>query len=56
MALAAVQAHLVDEDAGLVRLLDPPLAHAQPSAGYIQAYPPACARTAASIRTRASGR
>jgi cyclic beta-1,2-glucan synthetase len=40
MALAAVEAHLVDADAGLIRLLDPPLAHAQPSAGYIQAYPP----------------
>jgi cyclic beta-1,2-glucan synthetase len=39
-ALAAVRAHLVDADAGLVRLLDPPLAHAVPSAGYIQAYPP----------------
>ncbi len=40
MALAAVEAHLVDHDAGLIKLLDPPLAHAQPSAGYIQAYPP----------------
>ena len=40
MALAAVEAHLVDHDAGLMKLLDPPLAHAQPSAGYIQAYPP----------------
>ncbi len=40
MALAAVTDHLVDRDAGLVRLLDPPLQHAQPSAGYIQAYPP----------------
>jgi cyclic beta-1,2-glucan synthetase len=39
-AMAAAQAHLVDPDAGLIRLLDPPLAHAQPSAGYIQAYPP----------------
>ncbi len=35
---SAVQ-HLVDEDAGLVRLLDPPLALQKPSAGYIQAYP-----------------
>ncbi len=39
-AMAAVQAHLVDADAGLIRLLDPPLAEARPSAGYIQAYPP----------------
>lgn len=39
-ALAAVEEHLVDRDAGLIRLLDPPLAHAVPSAGYIQAYPP----------------
>ncbi len=39
-ALAAVEAHLVDREAGLLRLLDPPLANAVPSAGYIQAYPP----------------
>jgi cyclic beta-1,2-glucan synthetase len=39
-ALAAVQAHLADDQAGLLRLLDPPLAHAVPRAGYIQAYPP----------------
>ena len=39
-AMAALQAHLVDARAGLLRLLDPPLAQAQPSAGYIQAYPP----------------
>ncbi len=39
-ALASMHAHLVDDEAGLVKLLDPPLAHAQPSAGYIQAYPP----------------
>jgi cyclic beta-1,2-glucan synthetase len=38
-ALAAVQAHLVDASAGLLRLLDPPLVQARPSAGYIQAYP-----------------
>jgi cyclic beta-1,2-glucan synthetase len=38
-ALAALQLHLVDAEAGLVRLLDPPLAQASPSAGYIQAYP-----------------
>ena len=40
MALTAVREHLVDPKAGLIRLLDPPLAHAVPSAGYIQAYPP----------------
>ena len=40
MALAAVQTHLVDHKAGLIKLLDPPLANATPSAGYIQAYPP----------------
>ena len=40
LALAAVETHLVDHDAGLIRLLDPPLAEAEPSAGYIQAYPP----------------
>ena len=39
-ALKSVETHLVDHDAGLIRLLDPPLAHAIPSAGYIQAYPP----------------
>ena len=40
LAMAAVEAHLVDADAGLIKLLDPPLVHAVPSAGYIQAYPP----------------
>ena len=40
MALNAVEEHLVDHEAGLLRLLDPPLQHAVPSAGYIQAYPP----------------
>ena len=40
MALAAVEEHLVDHAAGLIKLLDPPLVHAVPSAGYIQAYPP----------------
>ncbi len=39
-ALAAADALLVDPVAGLVRLLHPPLATEQPSAGYIQAYPP----------------
>ena len=40
MALAAVDKHLADPTSGLTRLLDPPLAIAVPSAGYIQAYPP----------------
>jgi cyclic beta-1,2-glucan synthetase len=40
LALAAVQTQLLDAEAGLVRLLTPPLAQALPSAGYIQAYPP----------------
>ena len=40
IALAAVEEHLMDHEAGLIRLLDPPLVHAVPSAGYIQAYPP----------------
>ena len=40
MAMAAVEQQLVDPDAGLIKLLAPPLAHANPSAGYIQAYPP----------------
>ena len=39
-AMAAVESHLMDRAGGLIRLLDPPLAHAVPSAGYIQAYPP----------------
>ena len=39
-ALTSVETHLVDHEAGLLRLLDPPLASAVPSAGYIQAYPP----------------
>ena len=38
-AMASAQELLVDPAAGLVRLLDPPLQHARPSAGYIQAYP-----------------
>jgi cyclic beta-1,2-glucan synthetase len=37
--MAALEAHLVEREAGLLRLLDPPLVDAQPSAGYIQAYP-----------------
>ena len=39
-AMASAERLLVDADLRLLRLLDPPLAHHQPSAGYIQAYPP----------------
>jgi cyclic beta-1,2-glucan synthetase len=39
MALNAIERHLVDADAGLIKLLTPPLQTQQPSAGYIQAYP-----------------
>ena len=40
MALGAVETHLIDAEAGLIKLLAPPLSTALPSAGYIQAYPP----------------
>jgi cyclic beta-1,2-glucan synthetase len=39
-AMAALDEQLVDRATGLIHLLDPPLQHSQPSAGYIQAYPP----------------
>jgi len=39
-ALESMDELLVNREAGLIRLLDPPLAQARPSAGYIQAYPP----------------
>ena len=39
-AMASVQQRLVDPLAGLIKLLDPPLANALPNAGYIQSYPP----------------
>jgi len=39
-AMASAETLLVDPVAGLIRLLDPPLVDMQPSAGYIQAYPP----------------
>jgi cyclic beta-1,2-glucan synthetase len=39
-AMDSAQRLLADADAGLLRLLDPPLVHARPSAGYIQSYPP----------------
>ncbi|MDQ6628159.1 MAG: carbohydrate-binding protein [Pseudomonadota bacterium] len=38
-AMAAIEAHLIDREAGLVKLLEPPLRHHEPNAGYIQAYP-----------------
>jgi len=39
-AMAAVASELVDDDAGLIRLLTPPFVNSDPSPGYIQAYPP----------------
>ncbi|OYU67116.1 MAG: hypothetical protein CFE45_43675, partial [Burkholderiales bacterium PBB5] len=39
-AMQSARLHLLDDDAGLLRLLYPPLAHSRPSPGYIQAYPP----------------
>jgi len=39
-AMASAQRWLMDDEAGLVRLLDPPLNGHVPDAGYIQAYPP----------------
>ncbi len=39
-AMASARRLLFDEPNSLLRLLDPPLRHAEPSAGYIQAYPP----------------
>ena len=40
MAMTALEKHLVDADAGLLKLLTPPLQDQRPSAGYIQSYPP----------------
>ena len=39
-AMAALKAQLHDPEAGLLRLLHPPLAHSAHNPGYIQAYPP----------------
>jgi cellobiose phosphorylase len=39
-AMAALDAHLVDRGAGLVKLLDPPFDRMHPSPGYIQGYVP----------------
>ncbi|HEX5389764.1 MAG TPA: carbohydrate-binding protein, partial [Burkholderiaceae bacterium] len=38
-AMAAADTQLADPAHGLLQLLTPPMAHADPSAGYIQAYP-----------------
>ena len=39
-AMDSVSTHLLDRTHQLVRLLDPPLQHSEPYAGYIQSYPP----------------
>jgi cyclic beta-1,2-glucan synthetase len=39
-AMQAMNEQLVDHDAGLLRLLTPPLQHSANNPGYIQAYPP----------------
>ena len=39
-AMDSVGTHLLDRGHQLVRLLDPPLQHSDPYAGYIQSYPP----------------
>ena len=39
-AMLAMGNQLIDEQAGLLRLLDPPFAHSANNPGYIQAYPP----------------
>ncbi|MDP3707561.1 MAG: glucoamylase family protein, partial [Polaromonas sp.] len=39
-AMLALNSQLIDEKAGLLRLLDPPFAHSANNPGYIQAYPP----------------
>ena len=39
-AMASMTRELIDTDAGLLRLLTPPLARSENSPGYIQAYPP----------------
>jgi cyclic beta-1,2-glucan synthetase len=40
LALDSAQSLLWEPQAGVMRLLHPPLQHASPAAGYIQAYPP----------------
>ncbi|MEP6587628.1 MAG: glucoamylase family protein [Polaromonas sp.] len=39
-AMLALNKQLIDEKAGLLRLLDPPFQHSANNPGYIQAYPP----------------
>ncbi|MBC7732526.1 MAG: cyclic beta 1-2 glucan synthetase, partial [Bacteriovorax sp.] len=39
-AMAALDTHLVDRDAALIKLLAPPFDHSEPSPGYIQGYVP----------------
>ena len=39
-AMAALKLQLIDDQAGLLRLLTPPLQYSQNNPGYIQAYPP----------------
>ena len=39
-AMAALDMHLVDRDAALIKLLAPPFDHSDPSPGYIQGYVP----------------
>jgi cyclic beta-1,2-glucan synthetase len=39
-AMAALDAHLVRREDGLIRLLDPPFDDAEPDPGYIRGYPP----------------
>jgi len=39
-AMASAKRCLMDDEASLVRLLDPPFTNGAPDAGYIQAYPP----------------
>jgi cyclic beta-1,2-glucan synthetase len=39
-AMQSLKKQLIDEQAGLLRLLDPPLQHSANNPGYIQAYPP----------------
>lgn len=53
--MTAVERELVDADAGLLRLLNPPFARSTPNPGYSGPIHPECARTADSTRRRRSG-
>lgn len=55
LALDAADRLLVDRQWGLLRLLEPPLQHAQPQAGYIQSYPPGCGKTQGNTPMPGSG-